>query len=91
MRMILHAAPSRHVSCARKKRAVAASPATMGRPKIEGLVPFNLRILKDQRDALVRICESERARRGDPGLTVTDLVREALAAFVRDHSAKARK
>lgn len=48
-------------------------------------------IEEDQRDALVRICESERSRRGDPGLTVTDLVREALAAFVRDHSAKARK
>ena len=53
----------------------------MGRPKIEGLVPFNLRILREQKEALDRIGEAEREKRGDPGLTVTDLIREALAAY----------
>lgn len=62
----------------------------MGRPKIEGLVPFNLRILREQKEALDRICEAEREKRVDPGLTVTDLIREALAAYVRKHDPKER-
>lgn len=63
----------------------------MGRPKIEGMAPFNLRILQKHKDALARICEAERVKRGDPALTVTDLIREAVAAYVAECDAKPRR
>lgn len=63
--------------------------ATMGRPKIEGLESFNLRILKEQREALERIVAEQRVARSHPSLTVTDLIREALAVYVRKHDPKA--
>lgn len=62
----------------------------MGRRKIDGLVSFNLRLMGSQKAALEALCEEERARRGDPGLTVTDLMREAFAEFLAKH-AKRRK
>ena len=57
----------------------------MGRPKIEGLVSINLRLLQTDLDALDRIVETERARRHDPGFTRTDLIREVLGAHARKH------
>ena len=57
----------------------------MGRPKIDGLVGLNLRLLKEHLDALDRILSAERVKRSDPGLNRTDLLREAVAAFVRKH------
>lgn len=64
------------------------SSAVMGRPKIDGLTPLNLRIVKDQLDALDRIVAAERAKRGDPALNRTDIIREAIAAFIRKHDPK---
>jgi len=87
MRMIPRVATTRTFNAHERRQAVTTSVA-MGRPKIEGLVPFNLRILREQKEALDRICEAERAKRGDPGLTVTDLIREALGAYVRKHDPK---
>lgn len=62
----------------------------MGRPKIDGLVSFSLRLMSDQKAALEALCEEEKARRGDPGLTVTDLMREAFAEYLA-RRAKRRK
>lgn len=68
---------------ARKKRPAST---TIGRPKIEGLVPFNLRLLAEDRAALVGICAAEKEKRGDPGLTVTDLIREVIRGYVRGYA-----
>ncbi len=62
--------------------------ATIGRPKIEGLESFNLRILKAQREALERIVAEERIARSHPSLTTTDLIREFIAKGVTAHDAK---
>lgn len=55
--------------------------AKIGRPKIEGLERFSLRLVRAQLDALDRVVTEESSCRGDPGLTRTDIVREALAAY----------
>lgn len=68
-----------------------ASSAAVGRPKIEGLSTFNLRILQEQRDALERIVVQERKDRAQPSLTVTDLIREYIARGVAAHDAKRAK
>ena len=60
----------------------------MGRPKIEGLESFNLRILKTQREALERIVAEERVARSHPSLTTTDLIREFITKGVAAHDAK---
>jgi len=65
---------------------MAASTA-VGRPKIEGLVGLNLRLLEADLAALDRIVEAERERRHDPGFNRTDLIREVLGAYVRKHAA----
>ena len=67
---------------AHERFCVVATSVTMGRPKIDGLVSFNLRLMGDQKAALDDLCQRERVRRGDPGLTVTDLMREAFAEFL---------
>jgi hypothetical protein len=54
----------------------------MGRPKIEGLVSLNLRVLQEQLDALDVIVASERSRRGDPAFNRTDAIREAVAEWI---------
>lgn len=91
MRILRRENDPRHILCARNERPVAASGATMGRPKIEGMAPFNLRILQEHKDALGRICEAERVKRGDPALTVTDLIREYIAAGIVAHDTKGRR
>ena len=60
---------------------MAASTA-MGRPKIEGLVSLNLRVLQEQLDALDVLVTSERTKRNDPGFNRTDALREAVAEYV---------
>jgi len=62
--------------------------AAVGRPKIEGLVSLNLRLLEADLVALDRIVEAERERRHDPGFNRTDLIREVLGAYVRKTEAK---
>lgn len=62
--------------------------ATVGRPKIEGLVSINLRIPTADLDALDRIVSRERVERYDPGLTRTDLLREIVARYVRSTPAE---
>lgn len=57
----------------------------MGRPPIKGLTSLNLRLLRDTLDALDRIVDAERARRHDPGFTRTDLIREVLGGYAREH------
>ncbi len=69
---------------------MAASPP-VGRPKIEGLVTFNLRFQATTRDALERIVTERREATGNPALTVTDVIREALAAYAKKHDPTARK
>ena len=64
-----------------------ASSAAVGRPKIEGLSTFNLRILQEQRDALERIVVAERKARSHPSLTVTDLIREYIGRGIEAHDA----
>lgn len=68
-------------------KAMRAS-ATVGRPKIEGLVSVNLRLLEADLAALDRIVEAEREKRHDPGFTRTDLIRELVGAYVRKNEAK---
>ena len=63
----------------------------MGRPKIEGLSTFNLRILQGQRDELERIVIEERAAQPQPALTVTDLIRKYIARGIAAHDAKAKR
>lgn len=65
-----------------------ATSAIMGRPKIEGLESFNLRILKTQREALERAVVEEREARSQPSLTVTDLIRELIAKGLAARDAK---
>lgn len=67
-----------------------ATSVAMGRPKIAGLVKFNLQILAEQKAALERHVESERTRRGDPGLTLTDVMREAFAEYLAKHAKRRR-
>lgn len=55
----------------------------MSRHRIEGLVNFNLRILQTQMDALDTFVERERLRRGDPGVTRTTIIREAVSAYIK--------
>ena len=63
----------------------STTEARLGRPKIEGLVALNLRLLEADLDALDRIVESEREKRHDPGFTRTDLIREVLNTYARKH------
>lgn len=65
-----------------------ATSAVMGRPKIEGLESFNLRILKAQREALECAVAEERETRSQPSLTVTDLIREYIAKGLAARGAK---
>lgn len=74
------------IAGARKKRQTSAP---VGRPRIDGLVPFNLRMHRDHRAAFERICEAERVKRRDSALTLTDLIREALADYADRHDPKA--
>lgn len=60
----------------------------MGRPKIEGLVSLNLRVVKEQLDALDAIVVTERTHRNDPGLNRTDLIREAIGDYIARHAKK---
>ena len=62
----------------------------MPRPKIEGLVTFNLRILQSQLEAIDRIVTTEAETRGDPGITRTAIIREAVAAYVRERERATR-
>lgn len=68
-----------------------APSAAVGRPKIEGLSTFNLRILQEQRDALERIVIAERKARSHPSLTVTDLIREYIGKGIEAHDAKSAR
>lgn len=64
------------------RKKLRGTGAPIGRPRIEGLEPFNLRILSDQRDALERAVEEERVARSHPTLTVTDLIRESITRWL---------
>lgn len=75
----------------RRTQKSRGTSATIGRPPIDGLVAFNLRMHRDHRAALERICETERRKRHDPTLTLTDLVREALTAYAAAHDPKATR
>ena len=55
--------------------------AKLGRPKIEGLERFSLRLVRAQLDEIDVVVAQERAKRGDPALTRTDIVREALSCY----------
>jgi len=44
---------------------------------------------RDHRAAFERICEAERVKRRDSALTLTDLIREALADYADRHDPKA--
>ena len=68
-----------------------AESATMGRPKIEGLAGVNLRIPAADLAALDRVVAVERERRHNPALTRTDLMREVLGAYAREHDPAAPK
>lgn len=89
MRIIPRNADDATFNAHKMTRVVATSPA-MGRPKIEGLVKFNLQLMADQKAALEKLVESERVRRGDPGLTLTDVMREALAEYLARHAKRGR-
>lgn len=65
--------------------------AVMGRPKIEGLVRFPLRVLGTTLAAVEAAVEAERVRRDDPAMTTTDAVREAMAQWAKDHAPDAPK
>ena len=67
-----------------------AASATMGRPKVEGLVALNLRVVQHQLDALDAIVVEQRESRGDPALNRTDLIREALAEYIAVRTPKKR-
>lgn len=69
---------------------MAASPA-IGRPKIEGLVPINLRILGEQIEALDLVVIAERGARRDPGFNRTDAIREAVREYIDARAVKGRK
>lgn len=60
----------------------------MGRPKIEGLVALNLRVVQDRLDTLDALVVRERGARRDPALNRTDLLREALDEYIDRHAAK---
>lgn len=62
-----------------------AALTTMGRPKIEGLAGVNLRLPAADLAALDRVVAVERERRHNPALTRTDLMREVLGAYAREH------
>ena len=89
MRTIPHA-EQRRTFHAHERRAMVATSPVMGRPKIDGLVSFSLRLMGDQKAALESPCDVERTRRGDPGLTVTDLMREAFAEYLAKHAKRRR-
>ncbi len=55
--------------------------AKIGRPKIEGLERFSLRLVRDQLNQLDAVVSEERVKRHDPALTRTDIVREALSHY----------
>jgi hypothetical protein len=61
-----------------------------GRPKIDGLVSVNLRILQEQRDALDVLVAKLRAERRDPSLNRTDLIREAITEHLATHGPRKR-
>ena len=52
--------------------------AKIGRPKIEGLERFSLRLVRTQLAQIDVVVDEERERRGDPALNRTDIIREAL-------------
>ena len=62
--------------------------APMGRPKIEGLVSLNLRIVQQQLDGLDKLVDEQREARGDPALNRTDLIREAIAEYLAARTKK---
>ena len=68
-----------------------AASTPVGRPKIEGLVTFNLRFQETTRDALDRIVAERREATGNPALTVTDVIREVLAAYAKEHDPVKKK
>jgi hypothetical protein len=68
-----------------------AASAPVGRPKIEGLVSLNLRILQEQLDALDALVDQLRAERRDPALNRTDLIREAIADYLAARASKSKR
>lgn len=59
-----------------------------GRPKIEGLTPFNLRVQQAQVDALDALVVAERVARNAPKLSRTDLIREFIAKGLAENAAQ---
>lgn len=55
--------------------------AKIGRPKIDGLERFSLRLVRSQLDEIDAVVTEERVSRRDPALTRTDIVREALSEY----------
>ena len=70
---------------------MAESALTVGRPKIEGLVRFPLRVLATTLADVEAAVAAERVRRDDPGMTTTDAVREAMAQWAKAHAPDAPK
>ena len=67
-----------------------ATSHAMGRPKIEGLVSLNVRLLQEQLAALDATVTSERSKRGDPGFNRTAALREAVAEYIARRSKPSR-
>jgi hypothetical protein len=55
--------------------------AKIGRPRIDGLERFSLRLVRSQLDEIDAVVTEERVSRRDPALTRTDIVREALSEY----------
>lgn len=68
-----------------------ATSQAMGRPKIEGLVSLNLRLLQADLDALDAWVIEEREARHGPGFNRTDLIREIIGKGIRAHAVKRTK
>lgn len=71
--------------------ASSTTETRVGRPKIQGLVSLNLRILASDLSLLDEAVEEERAARADPGFTRTDMIRELIhEAMVKRSKRKER-
>ena len=57
----------------------------VGRPKIEGLERFALRLVKEQLYGIDEVVAIERVRRCDPALNRTDVIREFVAKGIEAH------
>lgn len=54
----------------------------IGRPRIDGLARFGLRLQETQLGELDAFILVESARRNDPALNRTDIIREAVAEYL---------